>query len=115
MVTAVPPEGTPAAGVTAVTVGTASKLNWSALLVALVPAGVVTVTSTVPAASGAGTAVTWVEELTVYLAAAMVPNCTAAGPVTRAPMNPVPVMTTEVPPATSPHAGLTPVTVGAAS
>ena len=40
-------------------------MNWSAgWLTALVPSGVVTVTSTVPAPAGE-TALTWVDELTV--------------------------------------------------
>ena len=40
-------------------------MNWSAELVALVPAGVMTVTSTVPADPAGETAVTWVAETTV--------------------------------------------------
>ena len=65
MVTEVPPEISPVVGLTAVTVGTVSKLNRSAELVALTPAGVVTVRSTVAAASAGETAVIWVDEFTV--------------------------------------------------
>ena len=48
-VTVVPPANGPAAGATLVIVGTGSYVNSSAGEVALVPPGVVTVTSTVPA------------------------------------------------------------------
>ena len=82
-------------------------MNWSAALVALVPPGVVTVTSTVPAPTGE-VAVMPVGLLTVKLAAAVVPNLTALAPV-----KPVPVIATEVLPVVGPEAGLTPVTVGA--
>ena len=75
--------------------------------VAEVPAAVVTVTLTVPAASAGSTAVICVVELTVKLVAAVLPNITAVAPVKF-----VPVMTTEVPPATGPVLGLTAVTVG---
>ncbi len=70
------------------------------------PAGVVTVTSTVPAPAGE-VAVIWVSELTVNEVAAVAPNATAVAPV-----NPVPVIVTEVPPACGPLLGLTLVTVG---
>ena len=50
-VTLVPPPWGPEVGLTAVTVGAAVYVNWSALLVAEVPLGVVTVTSTVPVRS----------------------------------------------------------------
>ena len=82
-------------------------MNWSAALVALVPPGVVTVTSTVPVPAGA-VALMLVALLTVKLEAAVVPNFTALAPV-----KPVPVIATEVPPVLGPELGLTPVTVGA--
>ncbi len=54
------------------------------------------------------TAVIWVAELTVKLAAAVAPNFTAVAPVKL-----VPVMTTLVPPVAGPDVGARPVTVGA--
>ena len=54
------------------------------------------------------TAVIWVAEFTVKLAAAVLPNCTAVAPVKL-----VPVMTTLVPPLAGPDVGASPVTVGA--
>jgi len=62
IVTEAPPDGSPERGLTAVTVGTVVKLNWSAELVALVPSGVVTVMSTVPAEPGGAMAVIEVAE-----------------------------------------------------
>ena len=85
-------------------------MNWSAALVALVPPGVVTVTSTVPAVPAGAVAVIWVALLTVKLVAAVAPKLTALAPVKL-----VPVIVTEVPPAVGPAVGLTPVTVGAAT
>ena len=82
-------------------------MNWSAALVALVPPGVVTVTSTVPVPAGE-VALMLVALLTVKLEAAEVPNLTAVAPV-----NPVPVIATEVLPVLGPEAGLRPVTAGA--
>jgi hypothetical protein len=83
-------------------------VNWSAPLVALVPAGVVTVTSTLPAAPAGAVAVTDVADPTVKLAF-VAPNFTDVAPV-----NPVPVIVTAVPPAVDPLLGVTPETVGAA-
>ena len=83
-------------------------MYWSAAEVALVPAGVVTVTSTLPAAPAGATAVIEVAELTVNNVAAVAPNLTAV-----APLKLVPVMVTRVPPAVEPLAGLRPVTVAA--
>ena len=79
---------------------------------ALVPAGVVTVTSTVPAASAGAMAVIDVgeEKLKLVLVMAMGPKLT-----TLAPVKLVPVMVTDAPPVVGPVAGLTRVTVGAAS
>ena len=71
-----------------------------------VPFGVVTLTVTAPAPAGA-TAVICVAELTVKLVALMPPNCTAVAPV-----KPVPVMMTLVPPAAGPDVGARPVIVG---
>ena len=78
-------------------------------LVALVPPAVVTVTSTVPAPSAGEVAVIDVALLTVKPAAAVPPKLTAVAPV-----KPVPVIVTDVPPAVVPLFGLTLVTVGAA-
>jgi len=78
----------------------------SPVTIALVPPGVVTLISTVPAPAGE-VAVRLVAELYVTLAA-RVPNVTVDGLV-----NPVPVMVTEVPPAADPPAGEMLVTVGA--
>jgi hypothetical protein len=105
--TEVPPPVGPDDGLTAVTVGTAANVKWSALEVTEVPNGVVTVTSTVAADSAGETAVICVAELTVKLVAAVAPKLTAVAPV-----NEVPVMVTDVPPAVDPEVGLTEVTVG---
>jgi hypothetical protein len=110
MVTLVPPAIGPPVGETPVTVGAAKNVNWSALLVADVPPTVVTVTSTVPAASAGVTAVIVVALTTVKLAADTLPNLTALAPV-----KPVPVIVTLVPPAVGPLVGDTAVTVGAAT
>ena len=74
--------------------------------VALVPPGVVTVTSTVPEPAGA-VAVMLVALLTAKLEAACAPKSTALAPV-----NPVPVIVTVVPPPAGPVVGWSPVTVG---
>ena len=70
----------------------------SAELVGEVPLGVVTVTSTGPAAPAGLCAVIWVAELTTTLVLAVVPKCTAVAPVKF-----VPVRTTDVPPAAGPE------------
>ncbi len=67
----------------------------------------VTVTSTVEALSAGDVMVMEVEELTTRPVPATVPNFT-----TVAPVKPVPVTVTVVPPAVEPEVGLTPVTVG---
>ena len=85
-------------------------MNWSAAEVAEVPPAVVTVTSTGAGAPAGEVAVIGVAELTVTLVAAVEPKSTAVAPV-----KPVPVMVTEVPPAAGRRSGLTAVTVGAAS
>jgi hypothetical protein len=103
-VTEVPPVAGPFAGEMPVIVG--AYVNWSAADVALVPPGVVTVISTVPVPAG-DLMVSVVAELTVRTVPAVEPNLTAVAPV-----NPVPVTVTVVPPATGPAAGEIPVTVG---
>jgi hypothetical protein len=75
--------------------------------VALVPVGAVTATSTVPDACAGDTAVIDVPLFTVNDAAAVEPKLTADAPV-----NPVPVIVTDVPPAVGPAFGETLVTVG---
>ncbi len=80
-------------------------MNWSALLVALMPPAVVTVTLTVPLPAGEVA----VHEVAVQdtPVAAMPPNATLP------PVRLDPVTVTVVPPAAGPLDGLTPVTVGA--
>ncbi len=108
MTTDVPPPAGPLFGLTPVTAGGGvTKVNVSALPVGLVPPRFVTVTSTGPAAPAGDVAVICPALLTVKLAAGVAPNET---PV--APLKFVPEMTTDVPPAVVPLAGLTPVTVG---
>ena len=81
-------------------------MNWSAGgLVGLVPFVVVTVTSTVPVPDGES-AVIVVSLTKVKLEAAVPPNVTAVAPV-----KPVPVIVTRLPPAVGPEVGLTPDTV----
>ena len=109
IVTDVPPAVGPLVGLTLVTVGPLTNVNWSHAPVALVPLGVVTVTSTVPAVCAGEVAVIDVALFTVNDAAGVAPNCTAVAPV-----KPVPVIVTDVPPAVGPLVGLTLVTVGAA-
>ncbi len=82
-------------------------MNWSAAEVALVPTGLVTVTSTIPAARGGETAVTSVELTTVKLVAAVVRKATEVAPVKL-----VPVIVTTVPPVMGPAVGEMDVTVG---
>jgi hypothetical protein len=79
-------------------------VNWSAVLVALEPPEVMTVTSTVLVPPGA-VALMVVELVTVNVAA-VPPKFTAFTPVKL-----VPVTVTDVP--LNPEVGLTPVTVGA--
>jgi hypothetical protein len=85
-------------------------LNRSAIERALVPPGVVTLTSTVPAAWAGDLMVIRVGETTVLLEPAEPPNLIAVAPV-----NPVPVIVTSVPPAWGPLAGDMLVTVGGAA
>jgi hypothetical protein len=105
--TLVPPAIGPADGLTPVMVGGATNVNWSAVPVALVPPGVVTVISMVPADCAGAVAVILLELLMVKVLAAVPPKLTAVAPV-----NPVPLIVTLVPPAVGPEAGLTLVTEG---
>ena len=82
-------------------------MNLAAAFVALVPEGVVIVTSTSPAAWAGEVAVTLVSDPKVKSASAS-PNRTEMTPVRL-----VPVMVTVVPPATGPTVGSRPVMVGA--
>jgi hypothetical protein len=113
MVTLVPPAVGPEVGLTPVTVGTvagAANVNLSAVLVAETSVSVLTVTSTVPADPAGLVAAIDVALFTVKLVAGTVPKFTPVAAV-----KPVPVMVTLVPPVVGPEAGLTPVTVGAAT
>src|ERR1700722_1739324 len=85
-------------------------MNWSALEVAEVPPGVVTVTSTVAVDSAGLTAVISVEETSTTLVAPVDPKSTSAGEVKL-----LPVIVTVLPPAVDPEVGLTVVTAGAAT
>ena len=76
------------------------------MLVALVPPGVVTVTSTVPATPVGAVAVIWLELFTENVAA-VPPKLTPVAPV-----KPVPLIVTVVPPVVGPDVGLTLVTDG---
>src|SRR4051794_17390515 len=110
IVTDVPPLLGPWAGLTLVTVGAATNVNWSFALVAEVPPTVVTVMSTVPAEWAGAVAVMLVALSTVNDAAAVAPKSTSVAPV-----KPVPVIVTDVPPVVGPAVGVTLVTVGAAT
>lgn len=84
-------------------------MKWSALLVAEMPPGAVTTRSTVPETWAGVTAVICVSELTVITPlAGTPPKVTAVAPV-----KPVPVTVTLVPPAIGPTVGDIAVTVGA--
>jgi hypothetical protein len=78
-------------------------------LFADVPPGVVTLTDAVPEPAGV-VAVIDVALTTLKDAAGLPPTVTDVAPV-----NPVPVIVIEVPPASGPLAGETPVTVGTAA
>src|SRR2546421_139814 len=110
MPTAVPPAVVPLAVLIAVTaggLGGVTKVNLSAATSALVPAGVVTVTSTCPGPVAGEVAVTDVVLSTVKVTG-VAPKET---PV--APLKFVPEMVTAVPPAVLPLVGLSPLTTGA--
>jgi hypothetical protein len=107
MVTDVPPAAGPELGTTDVTVGAGGGVwndPWSFVLVALVPPGVVTVTSTVPLPDGL-TAEIRLSEMTTNEVAAVPPKLTALAAV-----KPVPLMKTLVP--GTPPLGPTEVTTG---
>jgi hypothetical protein len=87
--------------------GAAVYVNLSAAPVAEVPLGVVTVTSTTAAACGGEATVMLVSEFTWNQDAATVPNFTVLAPV-----NPVPVIMTAVPPVVFPEVGAILVTEG---
>jgi hypothetical protein len=109
IVTTVPPPVEPFVGLRPVTVGAGTwYVNWSAGLAADGPPGVVTVTSTPPAACAGVTAEMDVEEITVTEVAAIPPNETAVAPVKL-----VPLIVTLVPPLVEPLLGLRLETVGA--
>jgi hypothetical protein len=84
-------------------------VNWSADDVALVPPGVVTVTSTTPAAWAGLVALMVVSEMKAQ-AADVPPKRTAVTPV-----KPQPLITNVVPPAVGPNVFEMPVTTGAAT
>ena len=108
IVTVEPPPSGPAFGLTLVTVGVIAYMNLSAAEVDDVPAGVVTMMSTGPTVAVAGeVAVIEVLELTVADAAAAPPKATVE-PLVKL----VPLIVTDVPPATGPPITLMPVTVG---
>jgi hypothetical protein len=106
IVTEVPPAAGPEDGLTWVTVGGVTYVYWSLVLVALVPPAVVTAISTVPAAPGGAVAETWFELFTTN-DAALPPKLTPVAPV-----KPVPLIVTVVPPVVGPDVGLTLVTDG---
>ena len=81
-------------------------MNWFAGSATLVPPGVVTNTFTTPVPGG-DVAVMVVALTTVTLRPLLLPNLSAVAPV-----KPVPVMLTAVPPPSGPSAGETPVMVG---
>ena len=108
MVTRVPPVDGPEAGLMPVMVGGGTmKVKSATELVGLDPPGVVTMTSTVPAASAAVTAEMDVAESTVNFDAVDVPNRTEVAPVKFDP-----VRVTVVPPVVGPEPGLMALTMG---
>jgi hypothetical protein len=109
IVTDVPAVSGPAVGLSAVTVGAATYVYWSAADVVDVPSAFVTVTSTVPAACAGAVAVIDVAEFTTTVSAEVPPNDTDEVVVKF-----VPVMVTEVEPLVGPTVGLIDVTVGSA-
>jgi hypothetical protein len=106
IVTEVPPTAGPEDGLTRVTAGGVTYVYWSLVLVALVPPGVTTLMSTVPAAPTGAVAEIWLGLFTENVAA-VPPKLTPVAPV-----KPVPLIVTVVPPVVGPDAGLTLVTDG---
>jgi hypothetical protein len=109
--TAVPPPRGPTLGVTEVTTGATSYVNWSAEDVTEVPPGVVTVMSTVPIDSAGEVAVQRIVDEQLTDVPAVRPNIAVVEPTTK----PVPLMLTTVAPPRGPAFGVTEVTTGAAS
>ena len=107
MVTTVPPAVDPCDGVTEVIVGVRAYVNAESFVP--VPLGVVTLTFTVPVPGGEVT----VSEVAL-VTSIEVPGFDAPKSTAVAPVKPVPVTVTEVPPAVGPPEGLTAVTVGGA-
>ena len=106
--TVVPPLVVPDVGVSEVTVGVGAVKMYSwAVPDVPVPPAVVTLTFTAPATWGLVLAWTTVGLVTVKDVAAVAPKWTAV-----APMNPVPVILTVVPPLVVPDVGVSEVTVG---
>jgi len=108
-VTEAPPVAIPEVGLTADTVGGGGTVYvyLSTALVALVPPGVVTVTSTVDRAPGGEVAVMVLALFTVNVAGLPDPKSTAVAPVKL-----VPVIVTDVSPVLCPEVGLRFVTAG---
>jgi hypothetical protein len=107
IVMAVPPAAGPEVGLSALTVGGATYVNWSPGFVALGCPLTVTTTSKVPAACTGVVAVTWVALTTLTPVAAVPPTVTVA-PAAKF----VPVIVMTVPPDAGPDVGLTAPTVG---
>ena len=102
-----PPLRGPEAGLSETMVGAATKVNSSNDPVTSVPPAEVTVTSTTPGVVAGEAAVIDVSPEIVNAAAGTPPKETAVAPV-----KPVPVIVTEVPPAAGPSATEMPVTRG---
>ena len=102
-----PPLRGPEAGLSEVIVGAATNVNWSNEPVTSVPPAEVTVTSTTPGVVAGVVAAIDVSPAMVNAAAGTPPNETAV-----APLKPVPVIVTVVPPAAGPAATEMPVTRG---
>ncbi len=107
IVTGEPPRGRLLDTLSAVTAGTATKVNDATAVDALRPPDATTLIFATPALRAGVTAVILVELTTVICAAGVAPNLTAVTPT-----NPVPLRETSVPPVLGPDRGLTPVTVG---
>ena len=82
-------------------------MNWSAAVIADVPAGVTTVMSTVPVPAGLVVTISLSEFTVTELAGLLFPKLTVVALVKA-----VPVMVTESPPAVEPVAGEMPVMAG---
>src|ERR1700680_863550 len=117
-ITVLPPATGPAVGAMLLIVGTAAYVYWSAFDVALVPPGVVTVISTVPAEAAGTSTVIDVALFTVKQGALpqLVVTCWAPTETwvveNPLPMKPLPVTVTAVPPLSGPLVGATLLTAG---